>query len=232
MNDKTIQTLNEINRRFYEITAQEFDQTRGTPWLGWEKLVEHLPARELSVLDVGCGNGRFGVFLAEHRQIQYHGMDNNPALLQYAKDALQHIPATLEQRDVVQSPPDEGLFDVVVAFGLIHHIPGRQNRQRFIQQLAARVKPGGLLIFAAWCFYEFDRFKSRVTPWDDDLKSQVEAHDYLLDWRRGETALRYCHYVDEAEHAALIESTGFKEVITYRADGFTNTVNRYSILQA
>ena len=61
---------------------------------------------------------------------------------------------------------------------------------------------------------------------------QVEPHDYLLDWRRGEHALRYCHYVDDAEHAALIAATGLTEITTYRADGRTNDMNRYSALEA
>ncbi|GAB4325495.1 MAG: class I SAM-dependent methyltransferase [Phototrophicales bacterium] len=232
MDENTIQRLNEINRQFYEVTASEFDQTRGTPWLGWKTLVEYLPQGQLSVLDVGCGNGRFGVFLAEQRMVaHYHGVDNNPQLLKYAADALKHIPATLEMRDVVQSPPDVGYYDVVVAFGLLHHIPSYAYRKRFMQILGSRIKPGGVLIIAAWCFYEFDRFRARIIPWQNDLANSVEAHDYLLDWRRGQTAWRYCHYVDEAEHAQLIRATGLQEIITYRADGFTNTVNRYSILK-
>lgn len=238
MDDATIQRLNEINRRFYEITADEFDQTRSTPWQGWARLLPHLAggqgrARLLySVLDVGCGNGRFGLFLAEHLNspIHYHGIDSSSALLSYAKESLAAAPRLtfiLEQRDLIESPPETDTYDLVAAFGLLHHIPGYIQRQTFIRILSQRVKPGGLLAFAAWRFYEHERFRERIVPWGDDLAAAVERHDYLLDWRRGETAVRYCHYMDDEEQAALVAASGLELAETYRADGF----NQYSILK-
>ncbi|MEW6579100.1 MAG: hypothetical protein AB1435_07890, partial [Chloroflexota bacterium] len=73
------------------------------------------------------------------------------------------------------------------------------------------------------------RFRQRILPWPPDLVA--EPGDYLLDWRRGARAPRYCHYVDDAEHAALIAATGLRELATYRADGHTGDVNQYSILR-
>ncbi len=45
-------------------------------------------------------------------------------------------------------------------------------------------------------------------------------------WRRETPALRYCHYVDDAEHSALVAATGLTEVVTFRADGETGDMNR------
>ncbi len=228
MNPTTVARLNAINRAFYQTTAAAFDQTRSQPWPGWEKLSGYLTV-PLTVLDVGCGNGRFGVFLTEQLQaVMYHGIDSNPTLLDRARNALPT--ATFETRDIVEVPLTTGTYDLVVLFGVMHHIPGAQQRLNFMQQLADRVKPGGLLAFACWRFYEFERFRQRIVPWPADLV--VEEHDYLLDWRRGATALRYCHYVDDAEHAALIQASGLRPVATYRADGASGTMNQYSILQA
>lgn len=86
-----------------------------------------------------------------------------------------------------------------------------------------------MLCFAAWRFYEYERFRERLVDWDEGIA--VEKHDYLLDWRRGERALRYCHYVDDSEHAELIAATGLTEIATYRADGSNNTMNNYSVLR-
>jgi tRNA (uracil-5-)-methyltransferase TRM9 len=230
MNDATVKRLNQINRQFYQITAANFDESRGEPWPGWDVLLPYLKT-PLSVLDVGCGNGRFGSFLAERLDSppRYHGVDNSPALLDRARAALAHLDAHLENRDVIADPPGEGTYDLVALFGVLHHVPGRAQRRTFMQTLAQRVAPGGYLAFAAWCFYEYERFRARIVPWPDDL--EVEPHDYLLDWRRGERALRYCHYVDEAEHADLIAVTGLTDITTYRADGRTHDVNRYSLLR-
>jgi tRNA (uracil-5-)-methyltransferase TRM9 len=233
MDEATIHRLNAINRQFYETTATEFDQTRGRAWSGWLPLLEHITA-PLSVLDVGCGNGRFALFLAESftEKITYHGIDNNAALLEAAKTSFANIPnlsATLTEQDIITQPPTEGEYDLVVLFGVIHHVPGAANRLNFMRQLAQCVADNGWLCFASWRFYEYERFRDRLVEWDDDIP--VEAGDYLLDWRRGERALRYCHYVDDAEQQALIAATGMQEISTYRADGSDNRMNAYSILR-
>lgn len=270
MDATTIARLNAINRDFYRVAADDFDQTRGAAWPGWERLLPHLRV-PLSVLDVGCGNGRFGVFLAQNltsnpslpcgegfqfaavpspphpmtegnpvgegegqglRVITYHGLDSNRALLGHAHATLDNLPGldvTLESRDIVEQPPDAGAYDLVALFGVLHHIPGYAEREQFMEQLGTLVNPGGLLAFACWRFYEYDRFRARIVPWPDDIA--VEPGDFLLDWRRGTTALRYCHYADDDEHAALVAATGLREILTYRADGQTGDANRYSLLK-
>lgn len=105
----------------------------------------------------------------------------------------------------------------------------RLQRQTFVRQLASRLKPCGLLVFTAWRFYEYERFRQRIIAWPSDLT--VEPNDYLLDWRRGAVSLRYCHYTDDAEHDALVAATGLTEIETFRADGQDGTANRYSLLR-
>src|SRR5664279_1541814 len=103
MDDLTIRTLNDLNRRFYETVAAAFDATRQTAWQGWDQLVPYLKP-PLTVLDVGCGNGRFGVFLADRlgkANLHYHGIDSSAILLERARHSLAGIDAQLEQRDFV-----------------------------------------------------------------------------------------------------------------------------------
>lgn len=235
MNINIIQRLNQLNKTFYAQTAESFSQSRDHAWAGWEKLLPYLQT-PLSVLDIGCGNGRFGIFLHEKLgdEIQYHGIDNAPALLDFAREAFDQrdLSFTLEQRDIVENPPDEGAYDLVVVFGVLHHIPGYENRQEFVGQISQRVKQGGLLVFTSWRFYEQPRFKERIVAWPEDI--EVEANDYLLDWRRGTSetpALRYCHYIDDAEHQSLVLATVLTEISTYRADGRSGDLNGYSILR-
>jgi tRNA (uracil-5-)-methyltransferase TRM9 len=234
MDEQTRATLNQINRDFYTTTAIDFDATRGRAWVGWEQLLTAINLPIDSVLDVGCGNGRFGVFMADHQTqaLSYHGADNNPKLLDFAQKTLAdypHISANLTEQDAILGNLPDGEYDLVVLFGVIHHVPGYEQRQAFMRNLAQRVKPNGYLAFAAWRFYEQDRFKKRIVAWDEDVA--VEKHDYLLDWRRGERALRYCHYVDDAEHTDLVQATELDLIADYRADGSTNDLNRYSVLR-
>jgi tRNA (uracil-5-)-methyltransferase TRM9 len=234
MDETTIRRLNEINRRFYATVTAEFDATRQKAWAGWEDIIRNLTL-PLHVLDVGCGNGRFGIFLIERLGkdgLHYVGLDSSAILLNKARESLVGIDARLEQRDIVEQPPDEALgqFDLVALFGVLHHIPGADRRRALIRSLAERVAPGGRLAFTEWRFYEVERLRERIVPWDADW--QVEAGDYLLDWRRGgqrETApaLRYCHYVDDAEHAGLIAAAGLPVLAEYHADA----ANVYTLLR-
>lgn len=229
------QQLNAINQRFYQITADAFDETRSSAWRGWEPLPAQLTPAPHSVLDVGCGNGRFGVFLAEHlpTSFEYVGIDNSAELLAHARAAFPQ--GTFRTHDLLDPLAEGRTYDLVVLFGVMHHVAGAAQRQALMQSLAQHVAAGGWLVWASWRFYEFERFQRRLIPWEASpyaaLAPHLEAHDYLLDWRRGETALRYCHYVDDAEQDALCAASGLTEVLRYRADGFSNTVNCYSVLE-
>lgn len=182
----------------------------------------------IRVLDVGCGNGRFGVFIAENLQgaFSYTGLDSSAVLLERARLALAHVQAQLRVHDLVTAPlgEDMGQFDLVVLFGVLHHVPGAARRLDLMRRLARCVALGGWLVFSEWHFYEDERLRARILPWDAEM--QVEPGDYLLDWRRGTTALRYCHYVDEQEHQELLAATGLVRVAEFRAD----SANLYSVL--
>jgi tRNA (uracil-5-)-methyltransferase TRM9 len=243
----TIERLNSINREFYRVTVQNFDESRGRFWPGWKRtltlpvVAEMVRGREsegkqLRVLDLGCGNGRFGRFVGKNiaTPVMYHGVDNNATLLERAADDLRAYPnvtARLEMRDIVEDPPDSGEYDLVVLFGVVHHLPGAEYRHELVRRLAERVDKGGVFVLTAWCFYEYARFREKLVAWPDDLER--EEGDYLMDWRRGHDAnsiLRYCHYVDEEEQAELATATGLGEIASFRSDGHTDDINRYSVL--
>ncbi len=241
MDAETIRRLNAINQRFYATAGAEFDQSRQRAWQGWDRLLAYL-SPPLSVLDVGCGNGRLGVFLAEKfggERLRYHGIDSSAALIARAAvalAALANVTATFDQRDLVEQPlggaPDDSLgqFDLVALFGVLHHVPGADRRAGLLRALADQVALGGILAFTEWRFADEPRFRERIVAWDAIAEVStlaVEPGDSLLDWRRGTTALRYCHHVDDAEHARLIAAVGLPLIAEYRADA----ANLYTIFR-
>ncbi|MCY4465799.1 MAG: class I SAM-dependent methyltransferase [Chloroflexi bacterium] len=231
MDESTALRLNAINNAFYRQISRDFDASRRRPWSGWTRLLRSVRLPVGSVLDIGCGNGRFGRFMTDQQtqQFDYCGIDSSADLLAYASAHLQgfsHVRADLLARDILMQPWPQRSAQLVVLFGLLHHVPGLERRRSLLRAAADCVLPGGWLAFTAWRFLESARFQRRIVPWSDEF--QVEAGDYLLDWRRGSRAIRYCHHIDDAEHESLIAAAGLRIVDDYREDG---GLNRYTILR-
>ncbi len=237
MDEATVAYLNALNRAFYAATAAAFSETREEAWAGWDALLAYLPPqRPLRVLDVGCGNARFARFLAARGiDYRYHGLDNSDALLAEARARLTGDAHTFTHWDVVARPLQmEAAFDLVVAFGVLHHLPSMARRLDFVRRLGEACATGGVVAFTTWRFYEFAALRARVVAWETLAPSQpltLEVGDYLLDWRRGAHALRYCHYADDAEQDALCVASGLRERARYRADGTEGRANCYSVLE-
>lgn len=234
MNRSTIERLNQINRDFYCATAAEFDATRQAAWRGWERLLAVIDIPVESALDLGCGNGRFALFLAgrQGQPFRYIGVDSSADLLAQAQRQLAvyaDVDLMLIEADIVLGQLPRHSAQLVTLFGLIHHVPGFARRRELLASAADCVKPGGYMALAAWRFYEQERFRRRIVAWDDDIT--VERHDYMLDWRRGPRALRYCHYVDDEEHEKLIAASGLAVIADYREDGAAGDLNRYTIFR-
>ncbi len=226
--------LNQINQAFYAKAAEGFDQTRRRAWLGWTQALSITDSPIQSVIDIGCGNGRFALFLAGRQSsaFDYTGIDSSQVLLSLARERLSNLERVrlrLIEHDLVAHELPAMRAQLVVLFGLLHHVPGFAQRRELLACCAELLAPGGYLIFAAWRFYEEQRFRARILPWGSDYS--VEKNDYLLDWRRGERALRYCHYVDDAEHEDLVAATGLSVKADFRADGSSGRLNRYSVLK-
>jgi len=253
MDPRTRDALRALDRRFYESCADAFDRTRDHAWPGWERIP--LPARPagaqaLRVLDVGCGNARFATALRGRtdRELAYTGVDQSAGMLAHARArlaGLRGVAFTLYETDVLDGDPDatlpEGPFDLVVAFGLLHHVPGHDTRRSLLRALARRVAPGGVLAFTAWQFADRPRFARRIVPWpalDAAVAgaidpSTLEPGDHLVAFGPGDAGdggIRYAHHCDESELDALEGGLPLRPLARFSADGRSGDLNRYAVL--
>jgi len=242
MKDSTARALNALNQRFYSDSAEEFAATRSAPWPGWQTLLPLLRGRSrATILDVGCGNGRFASFLSATlgAPFLYCGIDASAPLLALAERALAGVPgARLLHADFVLETPESPLpaerFDCVAAFGLLHHVPQESMRRALIRALAERVAPGGLLALTFWDFAQDPRFQGKgVRDAAPELEDGLDPGDVLLHWGEAKSPprLRYCHHIDEAEEARLLADLPLQPRLTYASDGRTGRLNRYRVLE-
>ncbi len=238
-----------MNLKFYETVAENFNRSRQYFWQGWQKLeplLKNLEQKQgkANVFDVGCGNARLAEFLDElHLEFSYVGLENNAALIKHARKRLKrlNINHKLIEFDLIKGLISGELkqkidqkFNLITAFGLIHHIPGFKLRVKLLQQLAELLNTDGSLVITAWQFAADDRFKNRmVKPETIGFKpADLEKNDYILDWKKGKRAFRYCHFVKEEEVKRLNEHVPELSLEkTYYADGKSGELNRYLIFK-
>jgi len=247
MDTQLINRLNQLNNDFYNTTAINFDDSRQYFWQGWNKISPLLDKfTDIRVADIGCGNGRFGQFLIENtpQKLSYTGIDANSKLLEFAEKNLKgRIPALhLKKVDIINALQNnidflaDQEFQLITSFGVFHHIPSFELRLKMIKYLLSKLSSDGYLIISLWQFMDYQRFKKKVINDQSTLNAKniklinLEKNDFILDWNRGETALRFCHFIDKSEQLKLINMSSSKLIDQFRADGKEEDVNQYLIL--
>ncbi len=233
MKPKVIDQLLDLNRKFYESMAVSFADSRQSPMNGFYDMLAYLPSEKISLLDVGCGNGRYGHFLQQQDVLaSYSGVDFSDGLLEKAREMMPN--GTFYQRHMNEPHFLEGVgnYDVVACIAAMHHLPGRSNRVNLLKELKAHVGDNGRLFLANWQFMDSPRQQRKVQEWAQIGLSadDVESGDYLLKWQRGGFALRYACMVDEAETAVLAAEAGLQILAQFRNDGKEGNLSLYTIL--
>jgi 2-polyprenyl-3-methyl-5-hydroxy-6-metoxy-1,4-benzoquinol methylase len=234
MQKEIVERLLALNREFYHQFASPFAETRKYPQPGFDKLIKFIPQPCPNMLDVGCGEGRFGHFvfdrnLAEH----YTGVDFSQELIDVATKSLD---GEFFLRDLSRPGCLDGLgeFNLIACLATLQHIPGQSNRLNLLQEMRGHLAAGGVIMLSNWQFLDSNRQRRKITDWSQVNLNQteLEENDYLIAWQRDGTGYRYVHFVSPKEMERLAKSTGLKVVEQFRADGREGNLNLYSVLSA
>jgi SAM-dependent methyltransferase len=167
------------------------------------------------------------------------GLEGSAALLAIAREKTAHLARVSTEFFQIDLSTDvwrqtSGIFDVVTALAVLHHIPGFEARQRFVQAAGQYLKPGGVLILSNWRFAQNPRMQRKMLPWSVAGLSEadVEPGDFLLDWKKDGVGMRYAHQFDETEVENLAAAAGLKVAAQFRADGKEGDLSLYSVLRA
>lgn len=99
------------------------------------------------VLEIGCGRGTIGLYMAKYLGLSVSLLDNVPSALDLAKEEFAANGLTGEYfvEDVLATPFADNSFDAIVSIGLAEHFKEGEIENLFKEQYRI-LKPGGVMI--------------------------------------------------------------------------------------
>lgn len=189
-----IEEINQLNKEFYEAHNESFSKSRKDNfWEGFSSTLQFIKPGS-KVLDLGCGNARFLEFLLKnHINCEYLGIDNSKEFI--SNNKLNYPEAEFEIVDAINNISEiNQIFDFIGVFGVTHHIPSREFRKKWFEDLNKLVSLNGYLYISFW---NFDTSKA-----DLNFKPkmyQVEDGDFFLGWKGDFKQHRFCHKYSSEE---------------------------------
>lgn len=229
-------SLSQLSADFYRFHAKSFDESRQNPWDSWQQILKSIEAiaSPRSVIDLGCGNGRFAAFLYEHLGlyehqsggINYTGIDSEAQLINNAQHRYPSGQFYVESIESALMRSEN--FHFLACFGVFHHLPGAQFRSEIFNRLENILIPGGIAAVSLWQPKRLKNFATKfVTKHDVE---GLEANDYLFGWKGDFSRLRYCHHFEDHEINDLVANSPFQLVTEFQGVG-NDQSNRYLVLQ-
>jgi SAM-dependent methyltransferase len=136
--------LEEVERRF--LSESWFAQPEGSkPYSG---LIAFAELAGKDVLEIGCGSGVHARLLAE-AGARLTAVDLTPTAVEMTRRRLElhGLEGTILEADAEWLPFDDGAFDFVWSWGVIHH---SADTDRVIAEIARVLRPGGRLAFMVY----------------------------------------------------------------------------------
>lgn len=171
------------------------------------------------VLDLGCGNGLVAGEIVK-RGVKYYGLDVSSGLIKIARQQYkEEVKTKLAEFKVGNAckklPYENNFFDAGVSFAVLHHIPGSDNRLKFLQELRRVLKPGGWASIIVWnLLNDWPRKRFGIEEQIKNSNSNLDENDFLVGWRAtpGKNVKRYIHNFSEVELKELACMAGFRKI--------------------
>ena len=135
---------------FYDVVWTEYIPEYEASEKHWLLFFSPEEVKGKAVLDSGCGTGIFSIIFAKNGAGQVTGIDISPGSLGTAESLKQKFGLTnarFEQQDMLHLPYDDASFNIVWAWGTVHHTTDPLGA---IDGLIRVLKPGGSILLAIY----------------------------------------------------------------------------------
>lgn len=213
---KASQIIKEV-REQYNTIAKDWDASRFRPTEHKAKIVKKVQTGEM-VLDLGSGNSLIleNVLAPGAR---YFGFDISKELIKVAKAKyrvqIKNKQAEFTSGDATKKLPyGSEYFNVVLSFAVLHHVPTRELRLKFLKEIYRVLKKGGWGAINVWNLknnWSDKRFK--ITEQLAQPLLDLDEGDVRVSWKAtsGKVLGRYLHVFASEELEALAKEAGFEK---------------------
>ena len=209
----------------YDPFASTFSQSRkNLRWGEIEYFVECIKKdsshKKISLLDVGCGNGRFLETLkTSGLSYDYLGIDESQGMIAEARKL--HPTESFEVLDMndIATLSGQKYYDYIVFIASFHHLQTASEREQVLQETKKLLAPSGVIMMTNWNLLGAGMFPKyeKSHRWDGDFGIKIGEYE------------RYYHGFEVTELANLFAKTGY-EILENRV--FEGGKNIVSIIKA
>lgn len=203
----------------YDAFAETFSKSRENhPWPEVDYFIEEMQKTNVkSILDIGCGNGRF-VEHAEEKWFsieKYLGIDSSKKMIGEAKKLHPGYSFEVDNMSEIGKIESEK-YDALIFLASFHHLETREERLQVLKQARNLLSSFGVIYMTNWNLLEQERYnKSHRGNGDFDIK--IGEHT------------RYYHGFTLEELDWLFRETGFEIIENRVFEGGRNIVSRITI---
>ncbi len=168
-----------------------------------------------SLLNIGCAHGPD--FLPFRQNFDLYGVDFSTQMLMFARKYSQKFDfaVNLFLADVGHLPFANEAFDWAISVATYHHIKGKSERLRSLQELRRVLKPGGEALITVW---------NRWQP-----KFWFSGKEVAVPWRtKDETLYRYYYLFSYPELERLVKEAGFKVLSSFPENSYHYPIKFFS----
>ena len=213
MNKNNTQKIIEKTRDDYDSIAEEWDLSRNRASQLKINLTERIEPKS-RILDIGCGNALILPFVLK-KDAFYRGIDISEKLIEISKEKYKkeieegRVEFFVGQATELSFENEE--FDFIISFAVLHHIPSKELREKFFEEIMRISKPNAKVKITVWNLYN-KWANSRF-----DISNQLagkQSGDVVVPWKatQGKIINRYLYQFSKEELFSLAENAGLENI--------------------